>query len=292
MLWSVVVFKDIEQRHSLFDFVLQVLHGILTMPGDKGFAENVRSLLATYQADLAADPLLSCLTEACTLRPFLDVVLENTLTFKLNVCEVQAGESSVYRHIVKQLADQPKLHVKVTAADTDLLQGEDFEALNVTPKEWDFSKETAAELGKFHLVVLNNVLHRQPKVVDALHKAAELTEDGGFLLVQEVTHNFPVYLAMEALHKDVPLQASENGSAYGRYHSESAWKELFAAAGLEVVMQVSDNCLSSLFLLRRKVTEVGEVLSTYACHIRLKQLLRGIIVQHNKMIDIGAGWGL
>ena len=234
----------------------QVLHGILTMPGDKAFTENVRNLLATYQNDLAADPLLSCLMDVKTLRPFLDVVLENVLTFKLNVCELEASESSVYRHIVQQLADQPKLHVKVTAADSKLPQGEDFDSLDVTPKEWDFSRE-AAELGKFHLVVLNNVLHRQHSAAEAVAKAAQLVEDGGFLLVQEVTRNFPVYLAMEGLHKDLPLQASENGTAYGRYRSPSVWRELFSSAGLEVVMHTSDGYLSSLFLLRHKMTEVN-----------------------------------
>lgn len=237
-------------------FTAQVLHGILTMPGDEAFTENVHNLLVTYQSDLTADPLLSCLTDVNTLRPFLDVVLENVLTFKLSVCELEAGESSFYRHIVQQLANQPKLHIKVTAVDLKLPQGEDFDSLNVTPKEWDFGRETA-ELGKFHLVVLNNVLHRQPNAADAVGKAAELIEDGGFLLVQEVTHNFPVYLAMEGLHKDLPLEASENGTAYGRYRSPSAWRELFSNAGLEVVMHTSDGCLSSLFLLRHKMAEVN-----------------------------------
>lgn len=232
------------------------------MPGDKAFTENIHNLLASHQRELATDPLLSCLTEERTLRPFLDVVLENTLTFKLNLCELQAGESALYRHIVQLLADQPKLHIKVTAADSKLPQGEDFDVLNVTPKEWDFGKE-AAELGKFHLVVLNNALHRQANAAAAVGKAVELMEEGGFLLVQEVTQNFPVFLTLEGLHQDLPLQASENGTVYGRYRAASSWCELFTSAGLEVVMHTSEGCLSSLFLLRRKVTEVNLSLLVY-----------------------------
>ena len=226
------------------------------MPGDKAFPENVHNLLVFHQTDLSADPLLSSLSDVTALRPFLDVVLENALTLNLNVCELEAGDSGIYRHIVRQMADQPKLHVKVTAAGKQLPRGEDFDVLDVTPREWDFTKESS-ELGKFHLVVLNNVLHRQTRVSEALEKAAALMEVGGFLLVQEVTHNFPVFLTLEGLHKDLSLKASENGSVYGRYRSASAWQELFSSAGLEVVMTASDGCLSSLFLVRRRVTEVG-----------------------------------
>ena len=226
------------------------------MPGDGAFRDNVDSLLAAYRSDLASDPLLSCLSDVATLRPFLDVVLENLMTTTLSVCELQASRSSMYHSIAQQLASHPKLRMKLTLADNKQPQGESIDGVTLTAKEWDLSRE-ASELGQFHLVVLNNVLHHQSgSALQAVKKAAELMADGGFLLVQEVTHNFPVYLAMEGLHRHLPLQQSENGTVYGWYKTEASWQELFSNAGLQVVMQASDQYLSSMFLLRRPMSEV------------------------------------
>lgn len=234
----------------------QVLHKIATTSTNSVFIDNVNQILKDFQKDLISDPLLSSLTDVHTLRPFLDVVLENTLTSKLSVCELEANSSAIYRHVIKQMADQPKLHIKTVVADATLPEGNDFDSLDITPTAWDFSKETTG-LGKFHLVVLNNILHRQPNAVSALQKAIELVEDGGFLMVQEVTQNFPIFLMLESLHRELPVQDAENDTAYGCYRTAAAWNNLFGKTGLEVVMQASDDFLSSMFLLRRKVTEVS-----------------------------------
>nr|KAG5704186.1 hypothetical protein BaRGS_009716 [Batillaria attramentaria] len=235
--------------------LMKVLHQILTLLPGSSFTDNVLETLAAFRADLASDPLLSCLTDAPTLRPFLDVVLENMLTFNLKVCELDASNSNIYRHILNQLADQPKLNVKVTVADTTASDSADFESLGVTQTVWDLSQEETL-MGRFHLVVLNNVLHRQSDVVEAIKKAASLVEEGGFVLAQEVTQNFPIYLALEALHTDLPLKASENGTAFGRYRSVEGWQAVFTMAGMELVMHTTDNLMSSLFLLRRPATQV------------------------------------
>lgn len=219
------------------------------------FAENVQGILTAFQPEIKSDPLLACLKQNSIMRPFLDVVLENTQAMKLNVCELESRSSDLYLHIMKYLADQPKLHLQVTVADTNL-QEDDLVSQNVTPAAWDLSRD-ASGLGKFHLVVLNNVLHRQSDVLGALQKAAELVDEGGFLLVHEVTQNFPVFLALECLHKDLPLHLSDNGTTLGRYRSVETWHEVFTKSGLTVVMQTSDKFLSSLFLLRPTVSEVN-----------------------------------
>ncbi|XP_076458650.1 fatty acid synthase-like isoform X1 [Babylonia areolata] len=227
--------------------LIKVLQDMVTQPGQETCPQKGNTLLAD---DLATDLLLTSLLEAGSLRPFLDVVLENSGTSSLSLCELQATDSSLYHRIAQHLADQPKLALKITAAAKSLPKGEDLDSLNVSPKEWDLTKESS-ELGQFQLVVLNNVLHQEVNVVQALVKASELMVEGGFLLVKEVTHNFPVYLALEGLHGPSPQHTSENGAVYGRYRTESAWCELFSRAGLQVVMTTSDNCLSSLFLVRR-----------------------------------------
>lgn len=109
-------------------------------------------------------------------------------------------------------------------------------------------------LGRYHLVVLSRVLLKQKvTAMEALRKAAELVEDGGFLLVQEATHNFPVHFALEALHKD---SAQENGHRAWGCLSHSQWEDAFREAGLEVVMHTTDGVLSSMYLLRHRCTQV------------------------------------
>ncbi|XP_076460136.1 fatty acid synthase-like [Babylonia areolata] len=227
--------------------LIKVLRDMVTQPGQETCPQKGNTLLAD---DLATDLLLTSLLEAGSLRPFLGVVLENSLPFSLKVCELLSTDSPVYRHIAQLLASVPRLTLQITAAAKSLPKGEDLVSLNVSPKEWDLTKESS-ELGQFQLVVLNNILHQEVNVVQALVKASELMVEGGFLLVKEVTHNFPVYLALEGLHGPSPQHTSENGAVYGRYRTESAWRELFSRAGLQVVMTTSDNCLSSLFLVRR-----------------------------------------
>ena len=101
--------------------------------------------IGSKSASEFSNSLLSTLYTPSTLRPFLDVVLENVLTFKLNVCEMSSMLGEMYPHVIHQLADQPKLHVNVTVATTDVDKVQDQD--NVTAVNWDLETASTSDLG-------------------------------------------------------------------------------------------------------------------------------------------------
>ncbi|KAL8612603.1 hypothetical protein ACOMHN_006589 [Nucella lapillus] len=226
---------------------------LTTKPQEPSPPQKVAPLLSVCDPDLTSDLLLTSLLEPPTLRPFLDVVLENCPTFTLSVCQLETTpHSCVYRRMAQQTADHLNLQLKMTVAAPALPHPKDGDwGAEVTPREWGLARDSAGDLGQFHLVVLDNVLHAHPSPGLALTKASELVGKGGFLLVREVTHNFPVALAMEG---GGPL---EEGGAGRGYRREGGWREVFHSVGLQVVMVASDACLASLFLLRPQVKGAG-----------------------------------
>lgn len=79
----------------------------------------------------------------------MDLVLENVLILKLNVCEIDGDSYSLLSpSIVQQLADQPKVHVNVTVAGansaTNIEEHPEF-----TAKKWDMHSGAASDLGRW-----------------------------------------------------------------------------------------------------------------------------------------------
>ena len=240
----------------MFGPFFQVLHALLT--GGEREEADVTDVFSVYREDLKTDKLLSHLSRDEVLRPFLDVVIENMIVSSLNMCELTADTTGIFQQAVHQFADYPRLQLHVTIAGAEASGSELGSMTDVVVKQWDFSKPSS-DLGKFHLVVLNNVLHGQADVLETLNKASELVVDGGFLLVKEVTDNFHVYAAIDPLlRKDLDWKLSLTGESYRQCHTDSRWQQLFERAGLQLVMDTCDGCLFSLYLLRHKIM-VSEV---------------------------------
>ena len=106
-------------------------------------------------------------------------------------------------------------------------------------------------LFRFHLVILNNILHSQNDEIDSLKKSLELVDEGGFLLVKETTQNAALHLALEGCNGN--SSALENGR---NNLSDEAWIKMFKDAGLELVMHTTASLMSSMFLLRKTFTQV------------------------------------
>jgi fatty acid synthase, animal type len=234
----------------------QALVQLFSLSVSSNLKENVHNLILKLQSELAHDKLLSNLDTPEILKPCVDIVIENVQTHKLSVFEAGASQSSIYRKIIPLIKTQPLLNLNYTAADKSPLDN-DAKNFGVKSSTWDMKTSTSLPPGQVHFLVLKNVLHKQADIENSFRTVSEMVTPEGFILVEEVTKNFPLYLALEALAEKVTGDSQSTDSANvcrvcGCYLNEGSWVEVFSRSGFEVVYRKSDNLLSTLFLLRKK----------------------------------------
>ena len=136
--------------------------------------EDATELVMPMLKDLTQDRLIGALMNDRSLKPCLDVALENRLGLKFKVTEIGAERSCMYKHIIPQLSTQPQLQVEYTVAVSDRtsqqLDTEYLEELGVANAVWNIQSPPPNPLTKSDLVVANDVLHRQPCLQDALNQ--------------------------------------------------------------------------------------------------------------------------
>ncbi|XP_050392804.2 fatty acid synthase [Patella vulgata] len=225
----------------------QVLQKIFTTSLSSNFSENVNNILHAFKPELAADQLLFFLTQPRALKPCLDIVLENLTTRKIKVVEINATKSPLHDRIVPQLNTQPLLQIDYTTAETEQVDTSELESKGVNSVSFDFTKNS---VNGMHLAVVNNVLHQQLNICEALEAVSACVVDNGFILVKEVTQNFPLALSIDALYKTLPTVTDSR--TCGLYLNESSWIREFEKQNLKVVCQKTDGFMSTLFLLRKK----------------------------------------
>ncbi|CAL1537406.1 unnamed protein product [Lymnaea stagnalis] len=258
LLNDVVSNNKPSDQSNLQDFIsvpnsglAQVLNKIFNLPS-ANLKENVRNILQSFQSELSSDRLLSSLNSQDILKPCIDIVIDNTPVSKLSIFEAGAAHSTLYRKLIPMIKTQPTLNVAYTAADKSPLD-KDVKSFGVKSSQWDPSTSKSVPPGQVHLLVLKNVLHKQADINTTFETVSGMVSPDGFILVEEVTKNFPLYLALEAIAEKL----SDNTSAdvcrvCGCYLSEGSWVEIFSRHGYEVIYRKSDNLLSTIFLLRKK----------------------------------------
>lgn len=229
----------------------KILKKISDLSVDKFFSENVRSILSSSESDLLSDQLLSNFDKIEAMKPALDIVCDNFLVNKISVFEAAASKSAFYRQFIPWL--ETMRSVNYTAADSNALN-KDAKSLGVKSSKWDLNTAKSAAPGQSHLVILKNVLHKQADIDEAFDKISPMVLDQGFVLVEEITDNFPLYLALEALSEKIEENPKDKNRKYGRYLSSNLWMEVFSRNGYDVIYRKSDCLLSTVFLLRKKYT--------------------------------------
>lgn len=244
--------EQLSQPHT---GLAQALVKVFSLPVSGTFKENVRNLVQQLQSELASDQLLSSLSSPEVLKPCVGIVIDNVLTNKISVFEAGANQSALYRKIIPLVQAEPLKSVSYTAADKSALN-KDAKGFGVKPSQWDLSTATSVPPGQVHLLVLKNVLHKQADIDSSFQTVSGMVLPEGFILVEEVTKNFPLYLALEALSEKLTGDDSSKDSSVcrvcGCYLTEGSWVEIFSRNGYEVVYRRSDNLLSTVFLLRKK----------------------------------------
>ena len=243
--------NDIDLAHDKHHGCLEVLKSVFDVDYCENFTEAVDDVVKSKSEMLKSDLLLGHLHQTDYLKPCLDIVVENTLTKNLKVLEVgDTGMRDVASHL---LDSHPLLNVSYMVATTDpdtAAQLSENDGVSEVVK-WKPCDTLPGNFKKTHLVIANDITHKQVNIRQSLLSMADCVANEGFLLVQEVTKNFHVALPLDGLCCEWECDdLSERTS--GIYCDECKWRQIFSELGFDVIYEVSDNIYSSVFLLKKQ----------------------------------------
>ncbi|XP_066056968.1 fatty acid synthase [Chamaea fasciata] len=195
------------------------------------------------------DPLLSGLLDSAELRTCLDVALENMISHRMKIVEVNAGSGQLFSRVKSILNAQPLLQVDYTATDSVLenlsaIETELQEA-GVDSKQWDPSSLPSGNLTDADLVVYNCSTSVLVNTTEILSNLAAAVKEGGFVLLHTL-------LKGETLGEIVSFLTSPDLQQKHSFLSEAQWEDLFSKASLNLVAMKKSFFGSVIFLCRRQ----------------------------------------
>lgn len=183
------------------------------------------------------------------LKPCLDIAIENILSHSFNIVEVGASGSRMHEHILPLVNSQPMINVTYTTCDKPGTEAdESLNQFNFT--EWDIALDPPSNIKNVDIMVAKNVLHKQRNVSKTLTNLSSALKENGFILIEEITSNFPVAYSSEQLWEE-PLEIDDDRSCYC-FCNEQKWCQIFDENGFEIIFKRSSQHLSTLFLIRPK----------------------------------------
>lgn len=177
----------------------------------------------TKSKDIQKDRLWRNLLQPETLKPALDIVIENNTSPCLNVLEVDAENCRCYRDVCPQMLSHPMMNVcyRVTGRADDI-SPEERDQYNLSPEQWNLS-DSPPNIKPPNLIILQNVLHKQSNLKQTLQNITKALDQDGFLLVQEVTKNFPIMLAVHYLQENIPVVDDSDARSHYCFCTEERW---------------------------------------------------------------------
>lgn len=123
------------------------------------------------------------------LKVMLDIVIENTKTTNLSICELGAVENQVYSHVVPLINLHPLMHLNYTATDKtqDLLSKIEESATEkgVEVCVWNTANKPPGSMGKVDLVISSNFSQNAESMAQVVDNTKSMLSPQGFLLVHE-----------------------------------------------------------------------------------------------------------
>lgn len=239
--------EDIRQfKKSKNSVLLQTLLKVNAVASDDNFMINVKNVLSAFKSDLMKDKLLSNHLQARSLKPCVDIVVENS-SGHVRVLEVQMAESGLYKSVIGCLKISPGLHYNYTLAISSAKSPipSEMTEMGMESIVWDIQEQYGQDQ-EYDLVVVSDVLHEQEnveKVVENLHQAVK---DNGFLLVTEITHNDILPKTLDILNS-----VSKEHLEGSKYKGVKEWETLFEKSGFRPVARKSAGLLMTTFLFRK-----------------------------------------
>ena len=233
---------------------LAVLDSMSKLTHSDKYSESVTEILQTEQERFQFDTLLGNLLQEKHMKPCLDIWTEYMKSKTAKIVEICS--TSVTESIHGQIATNPFVKSSYCVATKDPTA---FETGSETSKvteviNWEPGKELPDSLQNVHLIVANNVIRKHKNLRISLRAITGMLDETGFAVVHEVTSNFHVAAPGDGIYCNTfPEFDDLNERTCSIYCDLPKWKQLFSDEGLEIVYEVSDTILSSLFLLRKKL---------------------------------------
>ncbi|CAK9300196.1 unnamed protein product [Gordionus sp. m RMFG-2023] len=248
-------------------FILNYITELFNLPLTNQLHQNVLKIYTSAKVNLFKDKLVSLLLDESYLKPFLDLVIENCFNNKLKAIEFNAPSDPLIVTAYTSMNRQPQTKLNFCAFGPN---GEDLQIIlndrtnknAIKSFEYDIIKNPNFEnmppellATDYDLVLANNVLHKCVDLEKTLKQIYSLLKPGGFCLVHETTDNFIINFTLDVLVEEMPTPTEVFESKrrkLGFYYEKKDWIELFSKFGFNLISSVSDNCMSSLYLIRKK----------------------------------------
>ena len=234
--------------------LIEMLREMFSQEHNDQFFANATNIRKTFQEKLKDDILLGNIFNPKILKPCLDVVLENSQSMtKIKIVELYTGnEFPLHSKVIPLLNSQPMLNIDYTVAGTNLnhLNQAEIEGLDVKTVAYDFLKSSVSppsQLNNADLIILNNVLHKKQDISELLQNLQSLLKSSGFLLVAEPTTNHAIPLMIEGIDSDLDEFTCRS---LGPFFAKEDLKNQVSSNGLQVIREISDGLLSSMYLVR------------------------------------------
>ena len=231
------------------------LNGFSTLFTDKDFDEKTYSNLDIRFNKQILDLLFGNLLQTQYLKHCVDIVTENLLSVNCRVAVI--GSLGMIKSVTDLLSAEPLFHLSCTVVSDGPVSNDDDVAERVNKQDivvWTPDDGIPEALRGSHLVVVNHALRKYKNLGQALKSLSELLDEGGYLLVHEVTTSFHIAVLRDGpLHNAILDFEDLNSRSCSIYCDREKWRHIFAEEGFTVVQEISDNLLSSLFLLKKKV---------------------------------------
>ncbi|CAG2220061.1 FASN [Mytilus edulis] len=185
--------------------------------------------------------------------PCLDIAIENTTSYRFNILEVMTNGRSVDMYILPLVNARPFSDITYTVGGSQEISSEESSKMNYV--KWDATSYYPSNSKQIDIVVVRNFLCTQNNIKTAFSYLSSAVQENGFILIEEITNNFPVAFSLETLWT-VPLEMEDERSCYC-YCDEQRWDGIFKEVGYELIFKRSGH-FSTLFLLRRKPKKVDE----------------------------------
>ncbi|XP_033753240.1 LOW QUALITY PROTEIN: fatty acid synthase-like [Pecten maximus] len=245
---------------------LRRLQEVLNVPSDDQYSKNIERVYNGWESCYCTkDLIVENLSAAPTLKPCLDIVVENVMSSVVKVAELTGTDThSISVDVLSLLSTHPLVHVDYKVCSSKLEKSDELQDSEnqVSHIEWNVESEAPGNLKNSHLVIARNLLHKHKDISVVIQNISSLLTEGGFLMIQDTTNNFLSAFAMEYLgqqHSEIENGLQQRRCVY--YLDEDQWEALFHKEGFEVVFRRTDNFQSTLFLLRKCAVNIQETSS-------------------------------
>lgn len=155
---------------------------------------------------LHSDKIVGNLLQAKYLKPMLSIVTENCSSSTLKVEEIaEHGFKNIKRWLRNSI---PALNIAYSVTTPEAFEGT-REKNSLQHVDYRTTKKEKSQ-PKAHLIIANNMLRKQANIQNALAAIARRLEEGGFVLVNEVTTNFSIIAPIDELYENDPVVVTED----------------------------------------------------------------------------------